>query len=271
MPKDVQRIRDTSWFLDLLQSATDSEYQFSAARHTLRGDPSPRRLPAAIAAFVSFALVGIGFSAVAFLTSQTRPAADATRLELIQRVADMQARVDALTYTNGRLRAKNADLERLIQPLDQELAADLSRQAAVGGYKATTGRGIKIFIKDKGGRASNPGELVIDADLQIIVNGLWAAGATAIEINNLRITAGTSIRNAGKAVLIDYQPIRSPYTIKAIGPVNMRTNFESSSAGAWVRDLNANYPVDVQMTSRRPLRMKAGTMPTVSFSEKVSQ
>lgn len=270
MPEEVQRIRDTSWFLDLLQSATDSEYQFSAARHTLRGDPSPRRLPAAIAAFVSFALVGIGFSAVAYLASQTRPAADATRLELVQRVTDMQARVDALTYTNGRLRAKNAELDQLIQPLDQALAADLTRQAAFGGYKATTGRGIKIFIKDKGGRATSAGELVMDADFQIIVNGLWSAGAQSIEINYVRITAGTSIRNAGKAVLIDYQPIRSPYTIKAIGPLSMRNNFESSPAGAWVRDLDANYPIDVLITSRRSLRMKAGTMPTVTFAEKVS-
>ena len=187
MSREVQRIRDTSWFLDLLQSATDSEYQFSAARHTLREDPAPRRLPAAIAAFVSFALVGIGFSAVALLTSQTRPAVDATRLELIQRLTDMQARVDALVYTNGRLRAKNVDLDELIQPLDQALATDLSRQAALGGYKATRGRGIKIFIKDQGGRASSPGELVMDADFQIIVNGLWAAGASSIEIGRAHV------------------------------------------------------------------------------------
>ena len=99
----------------------------------------------------------------------------------------------------------------------------------------------------------------------------WAAGASAIEINNVRITASTSIRNAGKAVLIDYQPIRSPYTIKAIGPVDMRNSFERSPGGAWVRDLDANYPIDVQITNRRALRMKAGTMPTVNFAEKVSQ
>lgn len=271
MSESPVRIRDTSWFLDLLTSATDSEYQFSSARHALRGDPPPRRLTAALAAFVSFALVGVGFSAVALLTSQTRPAADATRIELVQRVTDMQARVDALAYTNGRLRAKNAQLDELVQPLDAALAAQLSKQAAFGGYKATTGRGIKIFIKDQGTSAEDAGELLMDADIQIIINGLWSAGARAIEVNNVRVTAGTSIRNAGKAVLIDYNPIRSPYTFKAIGPVNMRTEFETSAAGTWVRDLSGNYPIDVQMTSRRNLRIKAGTMPTVNFAEKVNQ
>ena len=116
------RNRDTSWFIDLLTSETNSEYQASAALHALRGDKPPRRLTAALAAFVSFAVVGVGFSAVALLTSQTAPAADATRLELVERVTDMQARVESLEETNARFRAHNANLEELIVPIDAELA-----------------------------------------------------------------------------------------------------------------------------------------------------
>jgi uncharacterized protein YlxW (UPF0749 family) len=228
-------------------------------------------LPAAIAAFVSFALVGVGFAAVAHLTSQTRPAADATRIELVERVTDMQARVAATDETNGRLRAHNATLDELILPIDAGLAATLSHDAAFGGYKATTGRGIKIFIRDQGAAAKDSSALVMDADIQIILNGLWSAGATAIEVNNIRITAGTSIRNAGQAVLIDYSPVKSPYTFKAIGPVSLKSAFEKSLAAAWVRDLSQNYPIDVQITARRPLKMKAGTMPTVEYAQKVSE
>lgn len=183
----------------------------------------------------------------------------------------MQQRVTSLEETNARLRAHNANLDDLIIPIDAELAKTLSRDAAYGGYKATRGRGIKIFIRDQGASATNASELLMDADIQIIINGLWSSGATAIEVNNIRITAGTSIRNAGKAVLIDYAPIRSPYTFKAIGPVSLKSRFEKSVAAAWVRDLSQNYPIDVQMTARRPLRIKAGTMPTVEYAQKVSE
>ncbi|MEN9710875.1 MAG: hypothetical protein RL441_867 [Actinomycetota bacterium] len=265
------RNRDTSWFIDLLTSETNSEYQASAALHALRGDKPPRRLTAALAAFLSFAVVGVGFSAVALLTSQTAPAADATRLELVERVTDMQARVESLEETNARFRAHNANLEELIVPIDAELAKTLAHDATFGGYKATRGRGIKIFIRDQGAGAKNASELLMDADIQIIINGLWSSGATSIEVNNIRITAATSIRNAGKAVLIDYSPIRSPYTFKAIGPTSMKASFERSVAAAWVRDLSQNYPIDVQITARRPLRVKAGTMPTVEYAQKVSE
>lgn len=271
MPRVVQRNRDTSWFVDLLTSETDSEYRSSAAMHALRGDPPPRRITAAIAAFISFALVGVGFATVAALTTQTRPAADATRQELVERVTDMQSRVDATDATNVRLRSHNADLEQLILPIDAELAATVGKEAAFGGYKVMRGYGIKMFIRDQGASAKNASELLMDADIQIIINGLWSAGARAIEINNQRITAGTSIRNAGKAVLIDYKPVKSPYTFKAIGPVNLRENFDKSVAAAWVRDLSKNYPIDVQITARRPLKVKAGTMPTVEFAQKVSE
>ena len=262
---------DTLWFIDLLTRETDSEYRDRAALHRLKGDTPRPRFSAAAAAFISFMLVGVGFGAAALLTSQTRPALDATRLELVERVTDMQSRVDAVETTNGRLRAKNSQLVAQIQPIDNLLAAQVRVESAFGGYKATSGRGIKIFLRDQGANASAANDLVIDADLQIIVNGLWASGAKAIEINNVRITGGTNIRNAGQAILIDYIPIGSPYTIKAIGPVGLRHAFDSSAAAAWVRDLVKNYPIDVQFTARRALKVKAGRMPTVEYAERIVQ
>lgn len=270
-PKGHRSYSDTLWFIDLLTRETNSEYRERAVIHHLDGSTPRPRVPSAIAAFVSFLLVGIGFGAAALLTSQTRPALDSTRLELVERVTDMQSRVEAVEYTNGRLRSKNAQLVSQIQPIDNLLAGEVRVQSAYGGYKATSGRGIKIFIRDRGSEASRPSELLIDADLQIIVNGLWASGARAIEINNVRLTGGTNIRNAGEAILIDYVPISSPYTIKAIGPVGLRHAFDSSAAAAWVEDLVANYPIDVQFTSRRSIKVKAGRMPSVEYAERFEQ
>jgi uncharacterized protein YlxW (UPF0749 family) len=58
---------------------------------------------------------------------------------------------------------------------------------------------------------------VQDRDLQDVVNALWAAGAEAISINGVRLTALTAIRSAGDAILVDFRLLSPPYTVRAIG------------------------------------------------------
>ena len=55
-------------------------------------------------------------------------------------------------------------------------------------------------------------------DLQNVANALWAAGAEAIAINGQRLTATSTIRAAGNAILVDFRPVTSPYEVSAIGP-----------------------------------------------------
>jgi uncharacterized protein YlxW (UPF0749 family) len=58
---------------------------------------------------------------------------------------------------------------------------------------------------------------VQDRDLQDLVNGLWAAGAEAVDVNGQRLTALTAIRSAGDAVLVDFRPLSPPYVVRAVG------------------------------------------------------
>jgi uncharacterized protein YlxW (UPF0749 family) len=53
-----------------------------------------------------------------------------------------------------------------------------------------------------------------------VVNELWHDGAEAISVNDVRLTPTTAIRFAGQAVLVDFRPVTSPYTIRAIGDRN---------------------------------------------------
>src|SRR5207302_160556 len=64
---------------------------------------------------------------------------------------------------------------------------------------------------------TNPG-LVLDRDLQDVANELWHDGAEAIAINGQRLTATTTIRAAGGAILVDFRPVTAPYQVSAIGP-----------------------------------------------------
>jgi uncharacterized protein YlxW (UPF0749 family) len=54
-------------------------------------------------------------------------------------------------------------------------------------------------------------------DLVSIVNELWAAGAEAVAVSGVRITATTGYSEVGGTILADRQRLAPPYTIEAIG------------------------------------------------------
>jgi uncharacterized protein YlxW (UPF0749 family) len=54
-------------------------------------------------------------------------------------------------------------------------------------------------------------------DLAILVNGLWRAGAEAIAVNGIRLTARSALRNSGEAINLDGPPLSPPYVVSAIG------------------------------------------------------
>ena len=72
---------------------------------------------------------------------------------------------------------------------------------------------------------------VLDVDLQSVVNGLWAGGAEAVAVNGQRLTALTTIRAAGSAILVDFRPVTSPYEVSAIGPDDLERPVQRLAAG----------------------------------------
>ncbi|MDN5600654.1 MAG: DUF881 domain-containing protein, partial [Brachybacterium sp.] len=85
---------------------------------------------------------------------------------------------------------------------------------------------------------------VTDGDLQLAVNGLWAAGAEAISVNGQRIGPTTAIRTAGSAVLVDFRPLSPPYRITALGDAEaLRTTFEESEAGEYLQEISTRFGI----------------------------
>jgi uncharacterized protein YlxW (UPF0749 family) len=56
-----------------------------------------------------------------------------------------------------------------------------------------------------------------DADLQLVVNGLFGAGAEAVAINGNRVVVTTPIRAAGDTIVVNFRPVSPPYVVTAIG------------------------------------------------------
>jgi len=200
--------------------------------------------------------------------NRAEPSTTATRTALMNRVEALQARAETLESRNRRLRTENGQLDNLILPdLDGELARDFAAQSQIGGYQVSRGRGLILRLRNLDPTAGSD-QQVMDTDVQVIVDGLWQAGATSVQINGIRVTPQTAIRSAGAAVLVDFHPIASPYIIKAIGPNNLFVSFNRSAAAAWIDDLRNNYPIAVTRLDRVKLRLAAGTMPTVDYAER---
>ena len=90
---------------------------------------------------------------------------------------------------------------------------------------------------------------VFARDLQIVVNGLWEAGAEAISINGHRLTSRAAIRFAGAAILVDYRALVRPYVITAIGePDTLNVEFADGPGGSHLQSLKSNEGIrgDIQ-------------------------
>jgi uncharacterized protein YlxW (UPF0749 family) len=136
---------------------------------------------------------------------------------------DLTRQLDTLRATVDRTRDAALRATGDGQAALDQLAAAEQGAAAV----AVTGPGLRVTLADApsgadadpvGTRPTAPsGSIVRDSDLQLVVNALWSAGADAISVDGQRLGPTSTIRTAGEAILVDFQPVASPYRVDAIG------------------------------------------------------
>lgn len=116
------------------------------------------------------------------------------------------------------------------------VVARIERLRGLAGLAAVQGPGVIAELADSPQAPRTRGELtdlrIQDVDLQLVVNALWAAGAEAVALNGRRIVATTAIREAGDRVLVNFDPVASPYRVVAIGdPEALRRGLGGSDIG----------------------------------------
>jgi uncharacterized protein YlxW (UPF0749 family) len=193
-------------------------------------------------------------------------------------VADAATRRDALASqvdTERRQRLEGDARGRLLLgQLDQSnLAA-----AATG----VIGPGLEITVTDPGmtedltdvSKERVPGsqQVILDRDLQQVVNSLWVSGAEAVSVGGVRIGPNVTIRQAGGGILVDNQPITSPYVILALGPPHsMQDVFERSPGLQRLRLLETSYGVGVGVSTSEALTLPASPVRDVNFAKEIGQ
>jgi uncharacterized protein YlxW (UPF0749 family) len=272
-----RRIFTPDFLTELFHNPLDPGYADAAARRARDGGPSVR-IQRITTTVLGVTLVALGFLlAVAYRqTVADEPARTQARSTLIEQVQRRRAATDALQMRADDLRAEVTDLRE--RELGGPTVARLRDLEAATGLARVHGDGAQVTLADGDtpidpltGRRDDDGR-VTDGDLQKAANGLWSAGAEAVAVNGQRLTATSTIRQAGEAILVDFRPVTSPYEVLAIGPDGMVGDFRKGYAGQFLKQLATRYGItfDVQrvdnisLAAASELKLRFATPSTAS-------
>lgn len=269
----------------LLSEHLDPGYAAAAAKRDAAGAPRDGRqrvfgwLWQAVAAL----LIATVFAAA---VAQARSVAPGMRSEqelLLGNVRSTEGSAAKLNQRRGELATRVDEVQRHALAEDAEGQRLLKRLDALSLAAASTaiiGPGLKVTVTDPGAspnlsdvskqRVSGSRQIILDRDLQLLVNSLWASGAEAISVGGVRIGPNVTIRQAGGAILVDNNPTSSPYAVLAIGPPRaMRDVFDNSPGMQRLRLLQISYGVVVTVDIADGLSLPAGSTRDVKFAKQI--
>ncbi|MDL4776567.1 MULTISPECIES: DUF881 domain-containing protein [Thermomonosporaceae] len=245
----------------------DPGYTEAAARRAAEGAaPAPRRgrLGGAGVLFV-LTLVGVLVAVTGAEVRRSEPVAAEQRSRLVHEIRARTGESDELQRRLDRLRAETERARAVAlarSTAGRHAREDLAAAGAAAAATPASGPAFVVTLDDaprpgRDGRGAEDGR-VYDQDLQILVNGLWAAGATAIGVNGQRLTATTAIRTAGEAILVDYRPLTGPYEVTALGDAGaVRDAFRDSAADRRLRLLEDRYRIRYETRRADRVRLPA--------------
>jgi uncharacterized protein YlxW (UPF0749 family) len=256
----------------LLSDHLDPGYAAAAAgpRHPA-GRPWQILAAVLIAAVVALALAQV---------RATAPGVSAARQVLADSVSSSQARVARLSADRAAMAGEVEQIQRrelAANATGRGLLADLDADGLSGATTAVHGPGLSVVVTDPGAgpgltdssaqRTPGSTQVILDRDLQLLVNSLWASGAEAVSVGGVRIGPDVTVRQAGSAILVDNQPVVSPYTVLAIGsPDRMADALQTTSGLQRVRLLETAYGVQVKVSAEPDLALPAAAGRTPMFA-----
>lgn len=198
-------------------------------------------------------------------------AQDSPRALMQEQVRESRALADDLEAEHERLEGQVAQQQStVLEGADTGGAERLSAYEGASSVVALGGPGVVLTLEDSAPLPAAPGvsegtvNRVTDEDLQIAVNGLWAAGAEAIAVNGQRLSSTSAIRTAGSAVLVDFRPLSPPYRITALGDAQqLRAQVETEEAGEYLAELSSRYGIASSWESDDALEVPARSVGTL--------
>lgn len=198
-------------------------------------------------------------------------AEDSPRALLEQEVLDSREEVEDLESRQEILESEIGDAQgEVLDKADSGASERLAAYESAGAGVAMSGPGVVLSLDDSVPLPSSPGveegtvNRVTDGDLQLAVNGLWAAGAESIAVNGQRLSTTSAIRTAGSAVLVDFRPLSPPYEITALGdPETLRSAVAAGETGDHLSEISARFGIRTSWDAGEELAVPARAVGTL--------
>ncbi len=271
-----------SLLVDMMTNTLDESYADAARRkrgEQLSADGAPPVARGASArsrgtAVVLLVTLGLVTGIAAGQVKRREASLTGLRAELVADVQQRTRDTDALAAQTAQLRQDVAALQTAglsVGAEGEQVARQLAALELASGVGAVTGEGVVVRLDDAEDRQGAPTATddgrVQDRDVQDAVNGLWAAGAEAISVNDLRLTTQTAIRSAGEAILVDFRPLSPPYVIRAIGsPQRLQASFVDGASGRRLQSYTELYGLRFAVEGADRLRLPGSGSPSLRFA-----
>ncbi|MEU7584074.1 DUF881 domain-containing protein [Streptomyces sp. NPDC041068] len=169
--------------------------------------------PQLIVALLLFVL-GLGLAIQVRSNNDSSALRGARQEDLVRILDELDDRTERLEEEKRRLEEQRTGLENSSDQAEEARKQTVERERQLGilaGTVAAQGPGITLTIEDKKG--------AIEADMLLdAIQELRAAGAEAIQINDVRVVANTYLSDAdGGGVRVDGRKVGAPYLFKVIG------------------------------------------------------
>lgn len=214
-------------------------------------------------------LVGVLFGVSASSTETNAPRAEKTRAALLEDI-------DRAEQRQSELAASATGLAEELRATQSVLGAGGPLQTVAqlenaGQITPVTGPGLRIVIDeaqpDPAANAPTSGGVILDRDVQLLVNDLWAAGAEAISIGGVRLQPRSAIRQAGGSILVDNRPVFWPITIEAIGdPAGMQVKSVGAPGFGRFSAYSQLYDIEFDVSAQETLNLPGGSGADLLFA-----
>ncbi|WP_407554403.1 DUF881 domain-containing protein [Streptomyces sp. Pv4-95] len=195
-------------------AADEPEGRRENGRQRLFASLWPPRLTRAqlIVALLLF-ILGLGLAIQVRSTSDSSALRGARQEDLVRILDELDNRSQRLTDEQRRLEGQKTELENSSDQAEEARKQTVEKEQQLGvlaGTVAAQGPGITLTIND-------PTRSVEADKLLDTIQELRAAGAEAIQVNDVRVVADTYLSDVRGGVEIDGKRVTQPYRFKVIG------------------------------------------------------
>ncbi|WP_425836425.1 DUF881 domain-containing protein [Streptomyces fractus] len=191
------------------------EPELTGRQRLVKGLWPPRASRAQLIMAVLLFVLGLGLAIQVRSTSDNSALRGARQEDLVRILDELDDRTQRLEDEKQGLVDQRTELESSSDQADEARKQTAEKQKQLGilaGTTAAQGPGITMTVTDTKGAVE--ADMLLDA-----IQELRAAGAEAIQVNDVRVVANTYLTDGsgGKGISVDGHRISRPYRFKVIG------------------------------------------------------